>query len=105
MTRDDALARLAVCAAEARAALLACGLDDVSDASVAGAIADADAELEASVALADGRLVHVLRRRRKALIALHEDAPALAEMLAAVGVVEVPARPETLPLLAIGGAL
>ena len=72
MTRDDALARLAVCAAEARAALLACGLDDVSDASVAGAIADADAELEASVALADGRLVHVLRRRRKALIALHE---------------------------------
>ena len=52
--------------------LLACGLDDVSDASVAGAIADADAELEASVALADGRLVHVLRRRRKALIALHE---------------------------------
>ena len=46
----DALARLAVCAAEARAALLACGLDDVSDASVAGAIADADAELEASVA-------------------------------------------------------
>ena len=72
MTRDDALARLAVCAAEARAALLACGLDDVSDASVAGAIADADAELEASVAPADGRLVHVLRRRRKALIALHE---------------------------------
>ena len=72
MTRADALARLAVCAAEARAALLACGLDDVSDASVAGAIADADAELEASVALADGRLVHVLRRRRKALIALHE---------------------------------
>ena len=72
MTRDDALARLAVCAAEARAALLACGLDDVSDASVAGAIADADAELEASVAPPDGRLVHVLRRRRKALIALHE---------------------------------
>ena len=72
MTRADALARLAVCAAEARAALLACGLDDVSDASVAGAIADADAELEASVAPADGRLVHVLRRRRKALIALHE---------------------------------
>ena len=72
MTRTDALARLAVCAAEARAALLACGLDDVSDASVAGAIADADAELEASVAPADGRLVHVLRRRRKALIALHE---------------------------------
>ena len=36
--------------------------------------------------------------------ALPEDAPALAEMLAAVGVVEVPARPETLPLLAIGGA-
>ena len=28
--------------------------------------------LEASVAPADGRLVHVLRRRRKALIALHE---------------------------------
>ena len=72
MTRADALARLAVCAAEARSALLACGLDDVSDASVSGAIADADAELEASVAPADGRLVHVLRRRRKALIALHE---------------------------------
>ena len=74
MTRADALARLAVCAAEARAALLACGLDDVSDASVAGAIADADAdaELEASVAPADGRIVHVLRRRRRALIALHE---------------------------------
>ena len=37
--------------------------------------------------------------------ALPEDALALAEMLAAVGVVEVPARPESLPLLAIGGAL
>ena len=72
MTRADALARVAVCAAEARAMLLAGGLDDVSDASVAGAIADADAELEASVAPADGRLVRVLRRRHKALIALHE---------------------------------
>lgn len=36
--------------------------------------------------------------------ALPEDSLALAEMLAAVGVVEVPARPESLPLLAIGGA-
>lgn len=72
MTRPDALARLAVMRAEATAALLAHGLDDVSDTSVAGAIADADAELAASVGTTDGRLVHVLRRRRKALIALHE---------------------------------
>ena len=72
MTRADALARVAVCAAQARAMLLAGGLDDVDDRSVADAIADADAELKASVAPADGRLVRVLRRRHKALIALHE---------------------------------
>ena len=72
MTRADALARLAVCAAEARAMLLACGLDDVSDRSVAGAIADADAELEHSAHTAHGLVVRALRRRRDALIAVHE---------------------------------
>lgn len=39
MTRDEALARLSVCAAEAREMLLACGLDDASDRSIAGDIA------------------------------------------------------------------
>ena len=72
MTRADALARLAVCAAEARAMLLAGGLDDVSDASVAGAIADADAELEHSAHTAHGLVVRALRRRRDAIIAAHE---------------------------------
>jgi len=42
--RADTLARLAVCAAEAREMLLACGLDRCDDASVAGAIADDAAE-------------------------------------------------------------
>lgn len=72
MTRDDAMARLAVCAAEARAMLLACGLDDVSDRSVAGAIADADAELEHRAHTAHGLVVRTLRRRRDAIIAAHE---------------------------------
>ena len=72
MTRADDLARLAACAAEARAMLLAGGLDDVGDASVAGAIADADAELEHSAHTAHGLVVRTLRRRRDALIAVHE---------------------------------
>ena len=72
MTRDDAMARLSVCAAEAREMLLACGLDDVSDTSIAGAIADADAEIEATAHTADGLVVRALRRRRDAIIAAHE---------------------------------
>lgn len=72
MTRDDALARLSVCAAEAREMLLACGLDDASDRSVAGAIADADAELEATAHTAHGLVVRALRRRCDVLIAVHE---------------------------------
>lgn len=52
--------------------LLACGLDDVSDASVAGAIADADAELEATAHTADGLVVRALRRRCDAMVAVHE---------------------------------
>ena len=72
MTRADAIARLAVCAAEARAMLLACGLDAVDDRSIAGAIADADAELEATAHTADGLVVRALRRRRDVLIAVHE---------------------------------
>ena len=68
MTRADALARLRC---THREALLACGLDDVSDASVAGAIADADAEL-AHAATGDGALVRVLRRRVRVLRVLHE---------------------------------
>ena len=72
MTRADALARLAVMRDEATAALLACGLDDVSDRSVAGAIADADAELEHSAHAAHGLVVRALRRRRDALRSAHE---------------------------------
>jgi hypothetical protein len=72
VTRDDALARLSVCAAEAQEMLLACGLDDASDTSIAGAIADADAELEATAHTADGLVVRALRRRRDVLIAVHE---------------------------------
>lgn len=72
MTRDDALARLSVCAAEAREMFLACGLDAVDDRSIAGAIADADAELEATAHTADGLVVRALRRRRDVLIAVHE---------------------------------
>ena len=72
MTRDDALARLSVCAAEAREMLLACGLDRCDDASVAGAIADAAAELEHSAHTLDGLAVRALRRRRDVLIAVHE---------------------------------
>jgi hypothetical protein len=70
--RADTLARLAVCAAEAREMLLACGLDRCDDASVAGAIADADAELEHSAHTLDGLAVRALRRRRDVLIAVHE---------------------------------
>ena len=72
MTRADALARLAVMRDEAIAALLAHGLDDVSDAAVAGAIADADAELEHAARTADGLVVRALRRRRDALRSAHE---------------------------------
>jgi hypothetical protein len=72
VTRDDALARLSVCAAEARALLLALGCDDVRDADVGGAIADADAELEHSAHTHDGLVVRALRRRRDAIIAAHE---------------------------------
>lgn len=72
MTRADALARLAVMRAEAAAALLAHGLDDVSDTSVAGAIAAADAELEHAAHTADGLVVRALRRRRDALRSAHE---------------------------------
>lgn len=72
MTRRDALARLAVMRAEATAALLAHGLDGVSDAAVAGAIADADAELEHAAHTADGLVVRALRRRRDALRSAHE---------------------------------
>ena len=72
MTRDDAMARLSVCAAEAREMLLACGLDAVDDRSIAGAIADADAELEHSAHTAHGLVVRTLRRRRDAIIAAHE---------------------------------
>lgn len=72
MTRADALARLAVMRDEATAALLACGLDDVSDTAVAGAIADADAELEHAAHTADGLVVRALRRRRDALRSAHE---------------------------------
>jgi hypothetical protein len=57
---------------EAREMLLACGLDDVSDRSIAGAIADADAEFEATAHTADGLVVRALRRRRDAIIAAHE---------------------------------
>lgn len=72
MTRADAMARLAVMRDEATAALLAHGLDDVSDTSIAGAIADADAELEHAVHTADGLVVRALRRRRDALRSAHE---------------------------------
>ena len=72
MTRADALARLAVMRAEATAVLLAHGLDGVSDAAVAGAIADADAELEHAAHTADGLVVRALRRRRDALRTAHE---------------------------------
>lgn len=70
--RINTLARLAVCEAESRAMLLACGLDRCDDASVAGAIADADAELEHSAHTLDGLVVRALRRRRDALRAAHE---------------------------------
>ena len=72
MTRADDLARLAVCAAEARAMLLACGLDDVGDASVAGVIADADAEHKHSTHTANRLVASALRHRLDAIIAAHE---------------------------------
>ena len=72
MTRADDLARLAACAAEARAILLACGLDDVSDASVADAIADADAEHKHSTHTANRLVGSALRHRLDVIIAAHE---------------------------------
>lgn len=72
MTRDEAIARLTAMRDEATAALLAHGLDDVRDAAIAGAIADADAELDHAAHHAHGLVVRALRRRRDAIIALHE---------------------------------
>lgn len=71
MTRADALARLAVCAAEARAMLLAGGVDDVDDRSVAEALAADDAELTAAGVTHDYDTITALRRGREAVVAAH----------------------------------
>lgn len=72
MTRADTLARLAVCDAEAHAALHALGVERPdSDDEVALACSEADAEHEAAQGTAHAAVVAVLRRRGDALRRAH----------------------------------
>lgn len=85
-TRANTLARLAVCDAEAHAALRDLGVERPdSDAEVSLAITEADAEISAAVVTTHGSAVRVLRRRADALRALHEYLHAVAQAHDAIG--------------------
>ncbi len=83
---DDTLARLAVCDAEAHAALHALGIEHPGDdAEIALACSEADAEIAHAEVTAHGYVVRALRRRADALRAVDEYRRAVAKAHAAIG--------------------
>lgn len=86
MTRADTLARLAVCDAEAHAALHALGVERPdSDAEIALACGEADAEIDDAQVTAHGLVVRALRRRADALRKVDEYRRAVARAHDVIG--------------------